>query len=89
MACPCSWRLFVVVPGFPMKLSKKCCHVPVVPLICVCVTTPWTTLTPPPSEVEPNASWYSQTNHPTSTSENPTNIIASTFTAHFFGTRDA
>ncbi len=78
----------MVVPGFPMKLSKKCFQVPV-PVSWVWTTAPWITLTPPPRDVEPNANWYSQTNHPTRTSEKPANIIARTFTAHFFGTIDA
>ncbi len=81
--------LFNVVPGFPMKFWKKCCHVPVVPEFCVHVTTPWTGTAPWPRDVEPKASWYSQTNHPTSTSEKPANIIAKMFTAHFFGTIEA
>ena len=72
-----------------MKFSKKCWNVPVVPAFWVWVTTPCTTFTPPPSDVEPKPSWNSQRNQATSTSENPANIIAKTFTAHFFGTIDA
>src|SRR5580704_3795213 len=89
LACACSPNALVIGPGFPMKFSKKCCRVPVVPAFCVCVTTPPTRWTPPPIDVSPKPSLYSHRNQATSTSENPANIIASTFTAHFLGTRDA
>ena len=89
LACACSPYALVIGPGFPMKFSKKCCNVPVVPAFCVCVTTPPTRWTPPPIEVSPKPSLYPHRNQATSTSENPANIMASTFTAHFLGTRDA
>ena len=89
IAWPCSPTLSVIPPGFPTKFSKKCCQVPVVPAFWVWVTTPPTTLTPPPMEVAPKPILYSHSTQATSTRENPANIMASTLTAHFLGTIDA
>ncbi len=89
LACACSPNALVIGPGFPKKFSKKCVNVPVVPAFCVCVTTPLTRWTPPPMDVSPKPSLYSHRNQATITRENPANIMARTFTAHFFGTSDA
>ena len=40
-------------------------------------------------DVSPKPSLYSHRNHATITRENPANIMARTFTAHFLGTSDA
>ena len=67
-----------------MKLSQKWFHHPT-PVSWV--GTPF--FTPPPSDVAPKPSLNSHSTQATRTSEKPANIIASTFTAHFFGTIEA
>src|SRR5665213_3598565 len=83
-AWPCSPTLFIIWPGLPTKFSKKCLKKP--------TPVSWVgrpLRTPPPIEVEPNPSLKVHSTKQTSTSENPANIMAKTFTAHFFGTIDA
>ena len=89
LAWACSPNALVTGPGLPRKFSKKWVKVPVNPAFWVWVTTPFTRCTPPPMDVSPKPSLYSQRNHATSTNEKPANIMANTLTAHFFGTIEA
>ena len=83
-AWPCSPTLLVMPPGLPTKFSKRCFIHPT-PESWVCMPF----RTPPPIEVAPKPILYDQSTQATRTSENPANIIARTFTAHFFCTVEA
>ena len=80
----CSSLAPVMPPGLPTKFSKKCLTHPTPESW---VWAPF--LTPPPIEVAPKPILYSHNTQAMSTRENPANIMASTFTAHFFWTIDA